>query len=892
MAKVKKFLLVLVVALLFSQFVPILYKMNISNAAQKVPAPNQKSVSAQKANAPAPKSSTPLLKSSRHTFSYGTGLGLFAVNDTSAAIQLNTTESAINDNLSETSTASALAADTQAPTSPSGITVVSKTSTSIELSWTASTDNIGVTGYDIYTGATLAGSTTGSTIYTVTGLAPGTANSIVIKAKDAAGNVSEAGQVLNAATVGADGEMLYNPSFDVNMTGWCTWDPACATAVRDTVNYDSAPAGYRVECISPGTSMYSIQMENTNYLLYIVSGRKYRLTFRARATASFNIQAIALLKGATPYTSYATSQSAQITTGWQTYTVDYTANTTAGDAMIDFYLGKNMPVGTMLYIDSLSLKEVEDTQAPTSPSGITVLSKTSTSVELSWTASTDNVGVTGYDIYTGTTLAGSTTGSTIYNVTGLLPGTANSFTIRARNVAGNVSEASKELITATLGADGEMLYNSSFDENTAGWCTWDPGHATAVRDTENYDSAPAGYRVDCISPGTSKDSIQMENTNYLLYIVSGRKYRFTFRARTTASFSIQTIALMKGAPPYTGYATSQSVQITTEWQTYTIDYIANTTAGDAMIDFYLGKNMPAGAMLYIDSLSLKEVTDTQAPTTPSGLTMTTKTSTTVGLSWTASTDNAGVTGYDIYNGSIITGSTTGATIYMVKGLTPDMEYDFSVKAKDASGNQSNASNTATVRTSKTEVIKLSAQVVDNSIIVKWNAINGVSLYDIEVDGIVIDNGTNTTYAHTGLQPNIRHTYRVRTRSVNGNSEWSEMITCSLNNTDYFVSCIADKEYVLALDCANIADFNGLTLNFTYNSSEFEIVDLSSFTKTTELAIGLISGTEVEVVEFTPGIIKYKIHKTIPAGGTWTGIVNTIRVKSKHSGTFKLSYGII
>ena len=66
---------------------------------------------------------------------------------------------------------------------------------------------------------------------------------------------------------------------------------------------------------------------------------------------------------------------------------------------------------------------------------------TTTSVPLSWTASTDNVAVTGYDVYRGTTLVGTST-TTSYTVTGLTAGTAYSFTVRAKDAAGNVSAAS------------------------------------------------------------------------------------------------------------------------------------------------------------------------------------------------------------------------------------------------------------------------------------------------------------------------------------------------------------------------------------------------------------------------------------------------------------------
>src|SRR6266498_282678 len=60
--------------------------------------------------------------------------------------------------------------DTSPPTAPANLTVTGKTSSSVSLSWTASTDNVGVTAYDLYNATTLATSVT-TTAATITGLA-------------------------------------------------------------------------------------------------------------------------------------------------------------------------------------------------------------------------------------------------------------------------------------------------------------------------------------------------------------------------------------------------------------------------------------------------------------------------------------------------------------------------------------------------------------------------------------------------------------------------------------------------------------------------------------------------------------------------------------------------
>jgi chitinase len=90
-------------------------------------------------------------------------------------------------------------------------------------------------------------------------------------------------------------------------------------------------------------------------------------------------------------------------------------------------------------------------------------------------------------------------------------------------------------------------------------------------------------------------------------------------------------------------------------------------------------------------------TDTQAPTAPSGLTSTGKTSSSVSLAWSASTDNVGITGYDVYNGSAKATTVTGTSV-TVSDLAASTSYSFTVKAHDAAGNTSAASNAVTVTT--------------------------------------------------------------------------------------------------------------------------------------------------------------------------------------------------
>ncbi|KKW45452.1 MAG: Coagulation factor 5/8 type domain protein, partial [Parcubacteria group bacterium GW2011_GWB1_56_8] len=89
--------------------------------------------------------------------------------------------------------------------------------------------------------------------------------------------------------------------------------------------------------------------------------------------------------------------------------------------------------------------------------------------------------------------------------------------------------------------------------------------------------------------------------------------------------------------------------------------------------------------------------DTQAPTVPANLTATAISSSQINLSWTASTDNVGVSGYRVYRGGVQIATTT-ATTYQNTGLAPSTTYTYTVSAYDAANNASAQSASASATT--------------------------------------------------------------------------------------------------------------------------------------------------------------------------------------------------
>ncbi|TRX38676.1 T9SS type A sorting domain-containing protein [Flavobacterium sp. ZT3R18] len=173
------------------------------------------------------------------------------------------------------------------------------------------------------------------------------------------------------------------------------------------------------------------------------------------------------------------------------------------------------------------------------------------------------------------------------------------------------------------------------------------------------------------------------------------------------------------------------------------------------------------------------VVDTVAPTAPTALAATGTTTTGTNLSWTASTDNVGVTGYDVYQNGVLKTTVTGTT-YAVTGLTPTTTYNFTVKAKDAAGNISVVSNTAAV-TTLTPVVDTTAPTAPTALAaagttttttnLSWTAATdnvAVTGYDVYQGATLKATVTGTTYTVTGLTAATAYTFSVKAKDAAGN----------------------------------------------------------------------------------------------------------------------------
>jgi len=170
--------------------------------------------------------------------------------------------------------------------------------------------------------------------------------------------------------------------------------------------------------------------------------------------------------------------------------------------------------------------------------------------------------------------------------------------------------------------------------------------------------------------------------------------------------------------------------------------------------------------------------DTVAPSAPTTLAASGTTTTTTTLSWTASTDNVAVTGYNVYQGTTLLGTAT-TTSYNVTGLTGATTYSFSVKAKDAAGNLSASSNVVSVTTltpvpdttAPTAATLSAAGTTSTSTNLSWTGATdnvGVTGYDVYQGTTLKASVTTTSYTVTGLTASTSYTFYVVAKDAAGN----------------------------------------------------------------------------------------------------------------------------
>ncbi|APZ47740.1 hypothetical protein BW723_16190 [Polaribacter reichenbachii] len=216
--------------------------------------------------------------------------------------------------------------------------------------------------------------------------------------------------------------------------------------------------------------------------------------------------------------------------------------------------------------------------------------------------------------------------------------------------------------------------------------------------------------------------------------------------------------------------------------------------------------------------------DTEAPTTPTNVTLNNITLTTIDVAWTASTDNVEVSGYNVYVNDLLTTQTSNTNI-TITNLNTNTTYSFSVVAKDIINNLSSAStavNGTTLQDTEAPSVPanvLASNISDSSFKVSWSAStdnNAVASYDVYLDDNFDANTSDLSYTLTGLNTSTTYTVSVLAKDIDGNTS-AKSTAINVTTTDGSSNGITElfiSEYVEPSEL---------------NNKAIEIVNLSSST---------------------------------------------------------------
>lgn len=177
-----------------------------------------------------------------------------------------------------------------------------------------------------------------------------------------------------------------------------------------------------------------------------------------------------------------------------------------------------------------------------------------------------------------------------------------------------------------------------------------------------------------------------------------------------------------------------------------------------------------------DRWNLYVPTDTQAPTTPTNITLNNIGLNSIDVSWTASTDNINVTGYNIYVDGVLKAQTSNSNV-TISNLNTNTTYSFTVLAKDLINNRSALSSVVNGTTmGDTQAPTTPENVVfsnetDSSFKVSWSAStdnNSVSGYEVFVDNSLVTTTTDLFYTVVGLNPSTNYSVEVLAKDSDNN----------------------------------------------------------------------------------------------------------------------------
>jgi chitodextrinase len=412
-----------------------------------------------------------------------------------------------------------------------------------------------------------------------------------------------------------------------------------------------------------------------------------------------------------------------------------------------------------------------DQMAPTAPGKPDAVTAFPTVADLSWPASQDSTGVTGYAVYRDGKLVSASTGPKV-RIPGLTAGTTYTFTVTARDAAGNESQPSQP-VAVTMPSGGDIALNkpvtvSSYsDPNTPGLAV-DGDVSTRWAQGLGLPD-PSWIQVDLGAQyGVTGAITTFEKAG-------GYKYRIEVSPDEVHWTTLE---------DHTGSATTEATNYSPAAQPINGRYLRLTITGSS-------GNGGSIYELQAYGTALPASTDQQAPAAPGQPTVTPLLPSLANVSWPAATDNVGVTTYELYqDGKRI--AVTDKTTAQVSGLKPQTAYSFTVVARDAALNKSAPSPAATITMPADNDLALNKPVtvssysnpntpglaVDGNLSTRWA--QGLGLPD--PSWIQVDLGKVTSVSSVVTTFELPSGYKYRLEYSSDGVNWSTLDDHTSSNT--------------------------------------------------------------------------------------------------------------
>ena len=433
----------------------------------------------------------------------------------------------------------------------------------------------------------------------------------------------------------------------------------------------------------------------------------------------------------------------------------------------------------------------------------------------------------------------TTTAAKTYNITidncyihGQTGGSLGTF----RYSGGTPTTNTLTVTNSVFGLNSTAVYHDGFnDYSHPTSMSFSNCYFNGVSDASGTIYAPAGeglkaYIFDhCTFYGNSKPDLSIVNAAGGTASITNSIFAFNSSTSNNvlanANINVSNVGIY-----YTGIGSKATMYPTSGANTLSANPVIGVDNGIAHGVDYVNKGTDGKTIGYYNNGQTLPPADVIIPSTPVGLVNTPPTTTSFTLSWSASTDNVGVTSYDVYKDALFYGSTLTISLE-ISGLTLNTSYSMTVIARDAMGNSSLASSELIVTTTAVNIPDTQAPSVPGglgnttptltSFILSWNASTdnvAVASYDVYKDGVLYGNTSSLFMSITGLNPATDYSMTVLAKDFVPNSS-AQSVALVVTTAPQPVINLASGDLASAITAASDGDIINLTgTTYTWNTA--------------------------------------------------------------------------